>query len=232
MAALPGARFSNVYGPTEVNGVTYWVLPEQLPDADDPIPIGRPYANVETMILGDDGQVVANGEQGELLVRTASMMRGYWGRRDLSERAFHVRSVLGGCDDVYLRTGDLVRLRADGLLEFLGRMDRQVKIRGYRIELDEVEVALLSHDAVETAAVFAIRGSDGSSCVEAAVTLRTQGAVDADSLRAHLAEILPRYAVPDRVVILDSMPRTSTGKIDRQALGSQIADSAGISAVR
>jgi amino acid adenylation domain-containing protein len=232
MAALPGARFSNVYGPTEVNGVTYWVLPEQLPETDDPIPIGRPYANVETMILGDDGQAVANGEQGELLVRTPSMMRGYWGRRDLSERAFHVRSVFEGCDDVYLRTGDLVRLRDDGLLEFLGRMDRQVKIKGYRIELDEVEVALLSHEAVETAAVFAIRGPDGSSSVEAAVTLRTQGALDADSLRAHLAEILPRYAVPDRVLILDAMPRTSTGKIDRQALGSQTGDSAGIPAAR
>lgn len=232
MAALPGARFSNVYGPTEVNGVTFWVLPEHLPESDDPIPIGRPFANVEMKIVGDDGEAVADGEQGELLVRTPSMMRGYWGHSDLSARAFQVRRVFGGYEDVFLRTGDLVRQRPDGLLDFLGRMDRQVKIRGYRIELDEVEVALLSHDAVEAAAAFAVRGPDGASSVEAAVTLRSPGAVDADGLRAHLAVTLPRYAVPDRLAILDAMPRTSTGKIDRQALGARSDDHARIAVPR
>jgi acyl-coenzyme A synthetase/AMP-(fatty) acid ligase len=145
---------------------------------------------------------------------------GYWGRSDLNERVFQTRTVTDGYDDVYLRTGDLVRRRADGLLEFLGRMDRQVKIRGYRVELDEVEAALLTHDAVESAAVFAVPGADGSSGMEGAVTLRTPACVDAEALEAHLARILPRYAMPDRLAILDAMPRTSTGKIDRHALGS------------
>jgi amino acid adenylation domain-containing protein len=223
MAALPAARFSNVYGPTEVNGVTYWMLPRQLPDGDDPLPIGQPYANVETLIIAPDGDQVAEGTPGELLVRTPSMMRGYWGRIDLNERAFQTRTVTEGYDDVYLRTGDLVRRRADGLLEFLGRMDRQVKIRGYRVELDEVEAALMTHDAVEAAAVFAVPGADGSSGMEGAVTLHTPGSADAEALEAHLARLLPRYAVPDRLAILDTMPRTSTGKIDRQALGDGAA---------
>jgi acyl-coenzyme A synthetase/AMP-(fatty) acid ligase len=220
MAALPAARFSNVYGPTEVNGVTYWVLPRQLPEGDDPLPIGEPYENVEAIVVNRDGEQVADGHSGELLVRTPSMMRGYWGRSDLNERVFQTRTVTDGYDDVYLRTGDLVRRRADGLLEFLGRMDRQVKIRGYRVELDEVEAALLTHDAVESAAVFAVPGADGSSGMEGAVTLRTPACVDAEALEAHLARILPRYAMPDRLAILDAMPRTSTGKIDRHALGS------------
>ena len=220
MDALPAARFSNVYGPTEVNGVTYWVLPRQLPEGDDPLPIGEPYANVEAIVVGDDGEQTAEGEPGELLVRTPSMMRGYWGRSDLNQRVFQTRTVTDGYDDVYLRTGDLVRRRADGLLEFLGRMDRQVKIRGYRIELDEVEAALLTHDAVEAAAVFTVPGADGSSGMEGAVTLRTPGGVDTEALETHLARILPRYALPDRLAILDTMPRTSTGKIDRHALGN------------
>src|SRR5690349_10511125 len=131
MAALPAARFSNVYGPTEVNGVTYWLVPP-LPDDDVPIPIGGPYQNVELRIVGDDDEPVANGEIGELLARTPTMMRGYWGRPDLDARAFWAKPVYGHFEDVYHRTGDLVRRREDGLLEFHGRKDRQVKARGYR----------------------------------------------------------------------------------------------------
>lgn len=218
MAALPGARFSNVYGPTEVNGVTYWALPERLPPTDEPIPIGQPYANVETLIADGDGAPVAEGEPGELLVRTPTMMRGYWGRKDLDERAFHSRPVFGHHEDVFLRTGDLVRRRPDGLLEFLGRKDRQVKVRGHRVELDEVEAALVSHDAVEAAAVFVVPDPDGSSRIDGAVTLHASHALDADALRTHAARLLPRYAVPERLAILEAMPRTSTGKIDREAL--------------
>lgn len=231
MAALPNARFSNIYGPTESNGVTYWVLPGP-PASDDPIPIGRPYGNVETVIVGGDGQPVADGEPGELLVRTPSMMRGYWGRDDLNERAFESRCVFENYHDVYLRTGDLVRRDARGLLEFLGRKDRQVKIRGYRVELDEVEVALLSHHAVETAAVFTVPGADGSTRMEAAVTLRVAGALDVEDLRAHLAQVLPRYALPERLTLLDAMPRTSTGKIDRQELSNRATDRARVAVLQ
>jgi amino acid adenylation domain-containing protein len=221
MAALPAARFSNIYGPTEVNGVTHWEVPKDLPETGETIPIGRPLPNVETLIAGGDGEPVADGEPGELLVRTPTMMRGYWGRPDLDARVFDRRTPFGHYEDVYLRTGDLVRRRPDGLLDFLGRKDRQVKIRGYRIELDEVETALLSHEEVETAAAIAVPCPEGSWRMEGAVTLRTPGSVDPEELRSHLARLLPRYAIPDRIVILDTMPRTSTGKIDRQELTRQ-----------
>ena len=217
MAALPNAQFSNVYGPTEVNGVTYWIVPP-LPDDDTPIPIGSPYANVELRIVGDDDEPVADGETGELLARTPTMMRGYWGRPDLDARAFWKRPVFGHFEDVYHRTGDLVRRREDGLLEFHGRKDRQVKARGYRIELDEVEVVMGSHDAVESAAAFAVPDEDGSVHVEGVVTLREARHLTLEELRAHLAASLPRYAIPERIDILEAMPRGSTGKIDRREL--------------
>lgn len=221
MQALPAARFSNVYGPTEVNGVTYWEVPAIAPGDDRPIPIGRPFANVETRIVDGDDHVVADGEAGELLVRTPSMMRGYWARPDLDVRAFWTRPVHGHLQDVYHRTGDLVRRREDGLLEFHGRKDRQVKARGYRIELDEVEAAMGAHEAVESAAAFAVPDAEGSLRVEGAVTLREGQTLEPEALRAHLALTLPRYAIPERLVVLEAMPRTSTGKIDRRELAQR-----------
>ena len=230
MRAIPGARFCNVYGPTEVNGVTYWPVPT-LADGDDaPIPIGRPFGNVQTSIVDAQGHAAPPGEVGELLVRTPSMMAGYWGRPDLDEGAFHHVPTEGAPDLVYHRTGDLVRRRTDGALDFLGRRDRQIKTRGYRVELDEVEHALGSHVAVAAAAAFAVPDAAGAQHIHAAVTLKTPGTHTADDLRGHAAELLPRYALPEVLSILSEFPRTSSGKIDRLALrdrapGSATADS-------
>jgi amino acid adenylation domain-containing protein len=100
MAALPGARVSNVYGPTEVNGVTYWIVPPLEAEDDAPIPIGQPYANVEVRIVDDDDEPVGDGNPGELLVRTPTMMRGYWARPDLDMRVFWTKRVFGHFEDV------------------------------------------------------------------------------------------------------------------------------------
>lgn len=225
MAALPNARFSNVYGPTEVNGVTYWIVPPIAADDDAPIPIGQPYANVETRIVDPDDTPVNEGETGELLVRTPTMMRGYWGRPDLDARALWSREVFGHHHDVYHRTGDLVRRRADGLLEYHGRKDRQVKARGYRVELDEVEAHLGAHPGVALAAAFTVADADGALHIEGAVTAREGAELTRESLLAHLAAALPRYAIPEQLQILDDMPRTSSGKIDRLALAGRRASS-------
>ena len=227
MHALPRARFSNIYGPTEVNGVTYWIVPPLPEDSDEPIPIGRPYGNVETLIVNEEDQPVAPGEAGELLVRTPTMMLGYWGRLDLNARAFYRRPAFQIYEQPFHRTGDLVRERSDGALMFLGRKDRQIKTRGYRVELDEVEAALSSHEAVETAAVFPVPDAEGSQTIQAAVTLRTPHSVTPLDLVEHAAEVLPRYALPEQVVILKQLPRTSTGKIDRLVLRKRALDSTG-----
>jgi amino acid adenylation domain-containing protein len=218
MALLPHARFSNVYGPTEVNGVTFYQVPPLPGDSDEPIPIGRPYMNVEMLIVDDEDRPVPPGQVGALLIRSPTMMRGYWGRPDLNDRAFFRRPAFGHYEDVFHRTGDLVRERPDGDLDFLGREDRQVKTRGHRVELDEVEAALLSHVAVEAAAVFTVPDPDGSQHIEAAVTARPAAAPTSAELRLHVAAQLPPYAVPETIVVLAEFPRTSTDKIDRLQL--------------
>src|SRR5262249_3071043 len=133
MNRLPGARFANLYGPTETNVCTcYHVLP--LPDSShEPIPIGRPCAGDELLVGDADGRAGAPGGAGELWVRGPTLMRGYWGRPDLDARVFARPD--GGADPFY-RTGDVVQELPGGDYRFLGRKDRQVKTRGYRVELD------------------------------------------------------------------------------------------------
>jgi amino acid adenylation domain-containing protein len=218
MALLPQARFSNVYGPTEVNGVTHYPVPPLPEGSDEPIPIGRPYGNVEMLIVDDENRPVAPGEVGQLLIRSPTMMRGYWGRPDLNERAFFRRTVFGHYEDVFHPTGDLVRERPDGNLDFLGRKDRQIKARGNRVELDEVEAALGSHPAVEAAAVFPVPDPEGGQHIEAAVTLKPGSAPTPAELSLHVASHLPPYAVPEKIVVLSEFPLTSTDKIDRLQL--------------
>lgn len=227
MAALPDVKFSNLYGPTETNVCTFYHV-ENLPeDNDEPIPIGVVCANDEGLILdGDDHQPVAPGEVGELLIRGGTVMRGYWGRPDLNERGFYKRKVFGDAyEDVYYRTGDLVEALPDGNLKYLGRKDRQIKTRGYRVELDEIEVALLSHTAVEEAAVYPVPDGEGSNLIEAAVTAKEGALLEVAELLQHISAQLPPYAVPERIEVLEAFPRTSTGKINRRELQAQLSAS-------
>ena len=222
MQLLPAARFSNVYGPAEVNQCTYYHLPPLTDPTSEaargePVPIGDIWADAEGIILDETEQPVADGEPGELVVRTSTMMQGYWARPDLNAKAFYRQPAAGGAEHVFYRTGDLVRRREDGKLEFLGRKDRQVKIRGYRVELDEIEHHLSLHRAVAHAAVFPVGQDDGTRRIEAAVTL-DEGGADIAELQAYLAAVFPWYAVPERIVTLPSLPRTATDKIDRRQL--------------
>jgi amino acid adenylation domain-containing protein len=222
MDLWPQARFSNVYGPAEVNQCTFYHVPREDYGSDAPIPIGRVWNGAEGLVVDADGVEVPAGDTGELVVRTRTMMRGYWGRPDLDARAFLVRDA-GEARNVFYRTGDLVRERPDGQLVFLGRRDRQVKVRGYRIELDEVESALAAADAVAEAAAVALPAAEGQLEIVAAVLLRPGATATGDMLRRRAGERLPPYAVPQRVEILSTFPRTGTGKIDRPALAAALA---------
>ena len=123
-------------------------------DGTSAVPIGPIATSAEALIVDTEDRPVPVGEAGELLVRSPTMMQGYWGRDDLNERAFYRKDYAPGLAEVYYRTGDVVADQGDGVLRFLGRQDRQVKVRGYRVELDEIEVALTAHEAVEEAAVY------------------------------------------------------------------------------
>jgi amino acid adenylation domain-containing protein len=221
MAQLSDARFSNIYGPTETNVCTYYHVPTLSPDSDEPIPIGRPCGNVDDLVVNSDDQPVAAGEVGELLIRGAVVMRGYWGRVELTERAFFRSHSVSHGESPYYRTGDLVQLLPDGNYKYLGRKDRQIKTRGYRVELDEVEVTLLSHSWVQEAAVYAVLDEHESHMIKAAVTAIEGMTLTSEILIQHLANRLPAYALPAEIRILNEFPRTSTGKIDRRTLQSQ-----------
>ncbi len=218
MELWPHAQFSNVYGPAEVNQCTCYQVPLSDKGSSEPIPIGKVWAGAVGLVVDAQDEAVPRGEVGELLVRTPTMMRGYWARPDLNRTAFFVHEPFPGRQEVFYRTGDLVRERDDCNLLFLGRKDRQIKIRGYRVELDEVEAVLGSFEEVSEAAAVALRGEQGSVEIVAAVLPRDRERPAAEDLRRRAAEHLPAYAVPQRIEIRASFPRTATGKIDRQAL--------------
>ena len=219
MAHLPQARFSNIYGPAEVNQCTYYHVPPLAagePVPEDIAPIGQIWNNSEGLVVDEQNQPVAPGEVGELLVRTATMMSGYWQRPDLNAKAFYHTQVANQ-SAVFYRTGDLVQ-QQDGQYRFLGRKDRQIKTRGYRVELDAVEAALVSHPLVEEAATYAVPYEVGSYQIEASVILKPDVSLSEAEIKRYVAERLPAYAVPQRVSISVEFPRTGTGKIDRRAL--------------
>ena len=214
MGLLPHVRFYNLYGPTETNVCTYHEVATPPASDTEPIPIGKAIANVDVFALTDKGTVAAPGAVGELLVRGPSVMQGYWGDRERTDRML-VPDPLGGVERVY-RTGDLVQEGEDGAYLFLGRRDSQVKSRGYRIELGEIEAALNAHPAVVECAVLAIPDELVTNRIKAAVALRDT--VPDGELARFCAERIPTYMVPEAFQLFDSLPKTSTGKMDRETL--------------
>ncbi len=205
-----GETLWNLYGPTET---TVWCSAHRVLAGEVPVPIGQPIENMRFDVLGPDREPIAPGELGELAISGPGVTLGYLGRPELTATRF-VSDPAGG--RVYL-SGDLARQRPDGGFEFAGRLDEQVKVRGYRIELGEVEGALASHPDVRAAAACA-RGEEAERRLVGYAVLREGSAATARHLRRHVAERLPSYMVPADVVLLDGLPLTPTGKLDRAAL--------------
>jgi len=223
MKQWPHARFSNLYGPAELILCTYYHVPEP-PINDKPIPIGNVWNNTEYKILDDDNNDVLPGETGQLAIRSATMMQGYWNNKALTEQSFHRVTVADGYDHVYYKTGDLTQLNCNGDLLFLGRNDRQIKLRGYRVELDEIELTLLKYADVEEVAVLVL-GKDEETQQLAAVI---KPGKDASIKLTHLMEFckvqLPYYAIPKTIEVMADLPRTSSGKISRKELGKLLEE--------
>jgi amino acid adenylation domain-containing protein len=207
VARVPrGMRVLNFYGPSEDTTYSTW---EEVPRDGEPT-IGRPVAGTRACLLDAALQPVPPGVPGELFLGGAGSARGYLGRPDLTAASW-MPDPFGPPGARLYRTGDLARLRRDGRLEFLGRRDHQVKVRGFRIELGEVEAALAYHPGVDNAVVVA-QGTSADRRLVAYVVGRDEG------LRAWLQERLPSYMVPSAFVVLDVLPLSPNGKVDRKAL--------------
>ena len=209
------AQLHNLYGPTEAAvDVTSWACRRE-PDPR-PVPIGYPIANTQIHVLDRFLQPVPAGVPGELCIGGVNVARGYLGKPALTDERF-IKDPFGQRPNARLyRTGDLARRRADGALEYLGRLDRQVKLRGFRIELGEIESALTDHPDVRQAVVVARTVQAGD--VRLVGYLTGEGSPGSRELAAHLAQRLPEYMVPATFVILDELPLTPNGKVDEAAL--------------
>jgi natural product biosynthesis luciferase-like monooxygenase protein len=212
-AALPSGRLHNMYGPTET---TVWSTMHDVAADERPVPIGRPIANTQVYVLDARGELLPAGIPGELHIGGLGVTRGYLGQEEATASRFVPDPFQAPGGRMY-RTGDRVRWRADGRLEFLGRLDQQVKLTGYRIELGEVEAHCESHPDVRTAVVMAREDRPGETRLVAYVVFRAGGA-DPAGLRAHLRRALPDFMVPSHIVTLDRLPMTPNGKVDRRAL--------------
>jgi acyl carrier protein len=207
-------RFLDAYGPTEATVCAS--IGECEPDDNRRPTIGRPIANTGLYILDPEGRPVPMGMRGELYISGAGLARGYWGRPTLTAERFipNIFSREGG-ERLY-RTGDLCRYFPDGNIEFVGRTDEQVKVRGYRIELGEIEAVLKEHRGVKQSVVVASDDEKGAKRLLGYV-VGEEGTTPAE-LKRHVREILPEYMVPEAILILEEMPVTVSGKIDRKRL--------------
>ncbi len=211
-------EYFNVYGPTEATVVASAYRTNELPDHLASVPIGRPIDNCKLYILDANLNPVPIGVVGELYISSVGLARGYLNRPDITALKFipDPFSTVPGAR--LYRTGDLARFLSDGNIEFLGRTDLQVKIRGFRIELGEIESALVEHPNIKEVAVESKEDQVGKKRLVAYLTLKNSHVPLVSELREFLKNKLPDYMIPSGFMILDSMPLTPTGKIDRKAL--------------
>lgn len=221
LAQASSAAIWNMYGPTEA---TIWASRQRIVPGMQVVPIGQPLAHIGMHVVDADLQLAPLGVPGELLITGACLARGYWQRDELTAERFIAFSPDGGPAVRAYRTGDLVRRLADGAFQFLGRIDDQVKLRGFRIELGEIESQLLMHPDLKAAACVARQVEAGDQRLYAYVVpypgLDMSEKQLSAELRDMLALVLPDYMVPSAIMVLEHMPMTANGKLDRRVLPS------------
>ncbi|MET9698537.1 amino acid adenylation domain-containing protein [Streptomyces sp. NPDC006529] len=210
-------RLINAYGPTETACVALAHTVESVPGGATGIPIGRPIADTDCLVLRDDGTPAGPGEEGELWIGGPAVAAGYLNNPAESARRF-LTPEGAAASGTHYRTGDFVRRRADGVMEFRGRRDDQVKVRGFRIEPDEIRDAVATHPQITDSVVLAREDGATRHLALYAAATRPGRHPGVRELRAHLAERLPAFMVPATITVLDRLPLAANGKVDRAAL--------------
>ncbi|MFB6553543.1 AMP-binding protein [Streptomyces sp. NPDC056405] len=217
---LPQARIVNCYGSTESIAASFTDVPRPLPEETELMSIGFAHPGAEMVLIGEDGEpVLEEGGLGEIHLRSPALFLGYWGDQEATDRALVRDPLSPRSGQLVFRTGDLARRGAHGELYFAGRADLQVKIQGNRVELGEIERKLLEFPHLAAAAVLLRETSEGEPVLSACVTMDSASrAFDKAQLRSHCAEELPEYMIPQEIHVLDKLPVTANGKVDRKAL--------------
>ena len=216
---LPQPRMANLYGPTETNVCTWYEVGQIPENQTTPIPIGKACANMAVIAIDEAGRrVLAPGEEGLLYARGSNVMQGYYGRPSESAACFISNPFAPGRDEKLYCTGDWVTLDENGNFLLIGRKDHMIKTRGYRVELGEIEAVMVAHPVVNEAVALAIPDEAIGNAIRAIVTIDDSNSANATELKRHCAEKLPPYMVPEEIEFYDRLPRTGTGKIDRQRL--------------
>ena len=216
---LPQPRMANLYGPTETNVCTWYEVGQIPENQTTPIPIGKACANMEVIAIDEAGRsVVAPREEGLLYARGSNVMEGYYGRPLESAACFISNPFAPGRDEKLYCTGDWVTIDENGDFLLIGRKDHMIKTRGYRVELGEIEAVMVAHPAVSEAVALAIPDEAIGNAIRAIVTIDDGNSINATELKRHCAEKLPPYMVLEEIEFCDTLPRTGTGKIDRQRL--------------
>ncbi|MFE7463342.1 amino acid adenylation domain-containing protein, partial [Streptomyces sp. NPDC057499] len=220
----PDTRLVHVYGPTETTTFAVCGALDSTDTAAATVPLGTAMDDTTAYVLDTSLRQVGVGVTGELYLGGSGLARGYDGRADLTAERF-VADPFGRGGRLY-RTGDLVRWREDGRLEFLGRGDGQVKIRGFRIEVAEVEAVLARHTSVGRVSVQVREDRPGVKRLVAYLVAADGGDLDSGAVRVHASALLPEYMVPSAFVVLDELPLTVNGKVDRKALPAPASEAA------
>ena len=216
--ALPGRIFANLYGPTETDVCTAYVVDREFADSE-PLPIGRPLPNMRVLLLGEDGRPVPPGETGEICVAGSGVNIGYWNQPELTERAFYVNPEGLPYAPRYYRTGDLGWYNERGELMFAGRRDGQIKLRGNRIELGEIENAARMVEGTEN--VCALFDAVKQEIV---LFVETRGTLPLRQYNRELKKYIPAYMLPHRLVTMEKLPHNANDKRDRVALKKLLAE--------
>lgn len=216
-SVLPNAQFINLYGPTEGTGMCCYYKVEREFEADEVIPIGRPFKNTEVILLNDKNERAEKGETGEICIRGTSVTMGYYNDFERTQEVYVQNPLNQAYPEVIYRTGDLGKYNAYGELVFVSRKDHQIKHMGHRIELGEIE-----------AHVNLLEGVKQAGCVydekRQKIVLYYVGTITDKDLVIRLKEKLPRYMIPNRIMHLEEMPLMMNGKLDRMTLKNMISD--------
>lgn len=220
------ARLFNLYGPTETNVCTYYEVTQLDPARTEPIPIGTAISNYEVFALNAGGRPIEAGEEGELFARGPGLLTGYWGDPEKTRKTLVTNPLHTHYDDLVYKTGDIVSVDADSNFLYRGRRDHMIKSKGYRIELGEIETALYAHPQIVEAAVVPVPDEEVTNRLKAYVVCEPPGALTPQQIQHHCQQRIPRYMVPETIEICDRLPKTSTGKVDRQSLASRMSSNA------